>query len=353
MFMKVKEWLRCDWEYCKNNVLAVSVYIVLIIGIIMVIAYVINFFGNGISNNPSDWAFFGSYLGSITGLLAFAGVLYSINESKKQSKINEERTLFFKMIDLHQKKASSILKVKVVDVDQEVDIGSLIIEHTIIAIIYHYIAGNNINDISKDLKSREVLVNGIAETLGENSYEWSQVQLQMAIRFNITINAITIPKKISHADKDAFISHLNWAVDIISLKSDINFHSYCYNIINYTSNYLVRLYGNLFSSYINNMMVFFEFAQNSTKPKYYTQFYISQISTPELLLIFYYSLSKEGSLELINYSKETDLFKKFDIAYFVFFLARKEGITESKKIGLFIENLFKIFEQQAKYCNKI
>jgi hypothetical protein len=331
-------------DYTKNNVLKVSIIFILVVVVVMLFAYVIKFAANGTSDEPSDWAYFGSYLGSITGLLAFAGVLYSINESRKQSKQNEERSLFFKHIELHQKQVASVLQIKVADINSDVAIGDIIIEHTIIAIIYDYIISNKIDDIKDELIFYDELVKGISETLSKESEQLSLLQLQMAIRFYVHIKSIKIPKKILQSDKNTFVSYLDWAVEIMSKKSNKEFYSYSFKIINYTANSLLRIYGHIFSAYISNILNIMEFAHSSTNPKYYSQFFISQITTPELVLILYYSVSKEGSNELINYLKETNLLMKFDLAYFVFFSARIEGITEPNKIKLFIEKLFEIYK---------
>lgn len=70
----------------------------------MVVFYIRQFYNNGLSESTTDWANFGSYFGSITGLLAFAGVLYSASlsenraiKAEKKSKIREDRDQFFKL----------------------------------------------------------------------------------------------------------------------------------------------------------------------------------------------------------------------------------------------------------------
>lgn len=65
-------------------------------------------FNNGISQNSDDWSNFGCYMGSVTGLLAFAGVLYSIQLSNKIHTEDSERDTFFKLLDLHTNKMSSV-----------------------------------------------------------------------------------------------------------------------------------------------------------------------------------------------------------------------------------------------------
>lgn len=79
-----------------------------------------------------DWGSFGSYMGSITGLLAFAGVLYTVMETKKETKSakldadrreaeatkqavkREERDIFFKLLELHRDKVNFVAYTDIV-----------------------------------------------------------------------------------------------------------------------------------------------------------------------------------------------------------------------------------------------
>ncbi len=311
--------------------------------------YIFQFSHNGLSEYTTDWANFGAYFGSITGLLAFAGVLYSINESKKQTAENEERAIFFKMIDLYHNKLDTILKIEVKPGEPLVGIGDIIIEHTIIAIIYDHILDNDQAKIASELIEYNDVVKEIALTLGVNPDELNYEYLQAAIRFNVSIKMITVPRKLLKADNLLYLKYADWVTTILLRKENSEYYLYCFKIINFTSNYLIRLYGHLIGQYMRNIINVLEFSHNSNKSSYYGRFFMSQISSPELILIFYYALSKEGSLDFINYSREFELFQNFELAYLLFFLARKEGITEPDKTEKFIEEVLKIYEYKKKY----
>ena len=99
----------------QSKILLSLIVFIGIIACLMLLAYIINF-RYGFSDNSSDWGSFGSYMGSITGLLAFMGVLYSIhNANKKTDKLREEsqaqneRDLFFRLVDSHQKMMNSLI----------------------------------------------------------------------------------------------------------------------------------------------------------------------------------------------------------------------------------------------------
>ena len=69
--------------------------------LILILVYVYRFH-HGLSYNHNDFADFGSYLGSITGLLAFIGVLYTIKDSQINRQIDNERSTFYNLLGLYQ-----------------------------------------------------------------------------------------------------------------------------------------------------------------------------------------------------------------------------------------------------------
>lgn len=126
--------LRAKLERCFRNSTPLGVLIMslLFICIAMVIAYFCSV-SNDFSMSTDDWGNFGSYLGSVTGILAFVGVLYSIQLSEKSAdraevraqrafsdakkaeldsamKYSEdkERSIFFQLLDLHIDKSNSV-----------------------------------------------------------------------------------------------------------------------------------------------------------------------------------------------------------------------------------------------------
>ena len=105
--------------------LGVYFWIILILSLIvayMLWRYFCQFAGNGWSDNPMEWGAFGSYMGAITGLLAFVGVLASIRnankkaekaeknteELRKETQARDERDLFFRLIDEHRQTRDSL-----------------------------------------------------------------------------------------------------------------------------------------------------------------------------------------------------------------------------------------------------
>lgn len=118
-----EKWFIKVLNYIKRNVLIVSIVILLISAGIMILKYILQFSENGLSDNTSDWAHFGSYLGSITGLLAFVGVLYTASlsakkaeeekintlKAEKESIIRKESDILFRMLELLKDNYSNII----------------------------------------------------------------------------------------------------------------------------------------------------------------------------------------------------------------------------------------------------
>lgn len=105
-----------------RNVYSWIIRVLSLIAIYMLGRYFWQFAGNGWSDNPMEWGAFGSYMGAITGLLAFVGVLASIhNANKKAEKVEknteelrretqarDERDLFFRLMDEHRQTLDSL-----------------------------------------------------------------------------------------------------------------------------------------------------------------------------------------------------------------------------------------------------
>lgn len=85
------------------KILSISTISLLILLLFMLGGYIWTFH-NGLSENHQTWGEFGNFFGSITGLLAFIGVLYTIRQGKTQ----EERNIFFQLLNMFQNKVNEI-----------------------------------------------------------------------------------------------------------------------------------------------------------------------------------------------------------------------------------------------------
>lgn len=91
----------------KCSLFSLIFRVCLLTGVIMIVVYFVKFHGS-LSGNPQDWSAFGCYFGGIAGLIAFAGVLLSLDKSEKNQKDNSERSYFFELTTLHRAKFEGV-----------------------------------------------------------------------------------------------------------------------------------------------------------------------------------------------------------------------------------------------------
>ncbi|MCQ4875678.1 hypothetical protein [Butyricimonas paravirosa] len=99
---KVSEHKKHQKKYSKIELFILFALITIILAFLMLCLYFFHFSG-GFSENQNDWANFGAYMSPIVSLIAFAGVLISINKSEKNTRLQEERDLFFRFLDTRLK----------------------------------------------------------------------------------------------------------------------------------------------------------------------------------------------------------------------------------------------------------
>lgn len=93
-------------------------YIYCIIAMIPILAYILNFMGHKISNDPEKWAFFGDYIGGVYSVVLTCILTYLMYQLNKKDERNKEKKIFAKSL-LHTvnefNKSSSNLDVSKVD----------------------------------------------------------------------------------------------------------------------------------------------------------------------------------------------------------------------------------------------
>jgi len=119
--MSTKDYFKWDKLSFINGLMLLIMSITLVVIICMMVKY-FQTFDEGFSTEHTRWGEFGNFFGSITGLLAFLGVLYTARQSEirankantraESAEIqilkNDQRGLFFQMISLYQKQVQTI-----------------------------------------------------------------------------------------------------------------------------------------------------------------------------------------------------------------------------------------------------
>jgi hypothetical protein len=81
--------------------------ILIIAGLIPIVLY-FWVFHSGLAQNHTSWGEFGSFLSPIISILAFAGLLYSVELTKNQFQRQSEDSTFFSLINLHVNKVNQM-----------------------------------------------------------------------------------------------------------------------------------------------------------------------------------------------------------------------------------------------------
>lgn len=95
----------------KKSFIKIAIAILTLAGVIPVVLY-FSIFHNGITQIHSKWAEFGSFFSPIVGVLAFVGLLYSIEITKEQFKRQSEESGFFSLLNLHINRVNQINDIK-------------------------------------------------------------------------------------------------------------------------------------------------------------------------------------------------------------------------------------------------
>lgn len=91
----------------RSAIFKVAMAILIIGGLVPILLY-FWVFHSGLAETHASWAEFGSFLSPIISILAFAGLLYSIELTKDQFQRQSEESSFFNLINLHVNKVNEI-----------------------------------------------------------------------------------------------------------------------------------------------------------------------------------------------------------------------------------------------------
>ena len=174
--------------------------------VLMLIAYFTHFNGK-FADRSVDWANFGSYFGSITGLMAFLAVLFTAIQSEKRANKaerktllaeieakevarllkqetdrreakateeavrREERDLFFRLLELHQEKLNSVVYEEKKNTKSEIDKhNDLIAIEKYSNILNNLLADYTINDSIRKISFAYLNIVGVTQS-NQSYYE--------------------------------------------------------------------------------------------------------------------------------------------------------------------------------------
>lgn len=371
----------------KSNQSSKKSYVLEIIGgvlsticIFMLISYFFEFH-DGFSNDYNKWGAFGSYFGSITGLLAFLGVLYSLilsnratEEAKKESQIKEgiakketirreERDLFFKLLELDRDLFNN---VKFVECFKEVghkkeniyggieafekfriQLNNTLIEY----IIYDYMFKMSTDKLKDILKSENQYYDSILNIKSD-----TLTKLKSFERFNNGSDSYLIEKKKLFAELlKQDISSIFSNNEIKPNYSDEQLYKFDsefnpiqnlssnerYIALKYVGDILNEVYGHILEQYIRNTYYILNTCNDFSEEKkgYYFKLYRAQLSRSEAIVVFIGALSSKSKTNFVKLLKSSEF---LDVIHYkdLYLLNNEAGEGNEKS---FINSMFDEF----------
>lgn len=290
----------------RSNWLIVAIIVLLVICVAMLVFYFYNV-TNHFSTDSNDWGNFGGYLGSITGILAFAGVLYSIQRSNKVHTEDSERNVFFQLLELHTKKTNSIMCNEMI-ISSSPTLGfEAFKEYTNIAngnlnyyLLCDYLLGmeitrNNISGIDDQVKRMISYINSNIEIKlnEETTYED-----YLGMR-----NTILNKKKWKIVNKSApNNSYLDYFIEQLNINEK-------YQEFRYIGELLYKYYGHILGHYFRNMFYVMDTISKFSDQKNYKEIFRAQLSRYELVIALFNAVGSHSSTRMVELLEKFDIFK--------------------------------------------
>lgn len=342
----------------KDLVFIYAIFIISIICVIMLILYRKEF-GMSLSPDSDDWGNFGTYLGSITGLLAFLGVLYTIRQSKEQAESSEERGVFFKMLELYQKKADSIIYKDVTGVKAVRNIISNLNDDIAIYIVCNEILTNDNFKLSENKDYFDLQLD-IAKCLDLNSgfdlnsiggyEELTYIQknsivelMKQSIDLNFRLNIIIEPKNFIK-NKTLYYEYANEL--LIRESSNGSVLIYIYKIMKDIADNVYKQNEQYLGQYFRNIINLLDMTSNFKDREKYSEIFRAQFSKSEIALLLYYAVSNKSNDTIVDLLIDNEMFKDIDPGDVYFY--HYWHIFNASEINVFIKELLNTYKLDLK-----
>lgn len=299
----------------KELLLRLLITIFILIGLTSIGLYLISFRG-GFSEIHSRWAEFGSFIGGvlspIVSVLAFIGLFYNLELTKKQFKKENSDSTFFKMIDLHLKKVDSISYL--------INNNEITSFH---AFKYYVEKYNKQFDLIYTRKARHAICEN-CEKLSTNAHMflWSKFYKYFKGEKHYTSDYTKLfdffkgrsetdnyenLKVIIGTEKDISEKDYN---ELVSIGFSVNYNSSSkdrVSTVQLVHSYFYQEFGHILGHYFRNIHYMLEFIDKSEDSERYSKIFRAQLSRYELALIYYNALSSMSS------KRTVELLVKFDM----------------------------------------
>ncbi len=343
-------------ENRKDTIFSAALVGATIVALILIGIYLYKFHC-GISNSHQTFSEFGSYFSSITGLLAFIGVLYSIIQSNKRAEKNEkelkkrdERSLFFKYLEIYQRQVDTLNFSENKGVDAFKKCGEKANEYLALYLSLDYLLSIDINKTLLDTETPYDTVSTLIEMCQEiteefrdpiliseketKAEEYCKNNIQKIIEGQYKVKNINL---INSAQKLTTI-----ILPQLTLNKIVEAMKYVGNLI-YSENgyYLGQYFRTVYYLLEMNSGLLIHKKVRTKEQEKYCKIFRAQLSSYELLLIFYNSFSDKSNAFAQYYIKENQLFNNLNPNDVIVY-----STNTQKDFLLFIEELLEIHKSQ-------
>lgn len=307
---------------------------------------------------------FGSFFAGITGLLAFWGVLYSLNVSEKRAdkvekdsrdRYNEdsERNIFFQLLELHTNKVNAIEfngKRGAEAFKEFVDIAN---KNLNLLFMGNAVMKNCINinkDSVVDIYNDKRELFDLMKTVYKVYYNGRFCAFPLD-NDNIDTALQHIKNMLQDVRNKKLVSNISGRYDDYLIKPYLKqtINEYNENKYGYTklvADFIYKEYGHILGHYFRNMYYVMDTINNFSDKKNYRELFRAQLSRYELTLGIFNAVGSNSSTKMVQLLEEFDIFKDVYPNDLTLLQAATDGLN-SQDIIRSILNDYKSSQQNA------
>lgn len=378
------------------------IWIVIIVCVIIVMLYYYFNQFRELSTNPSDWGAFGSYMGAITGLLAFAGVLFSVRSANRKAEAAEkkaeqvrkeaqedserlraeakaeaekqrmeaekkdERDLFFKLMESHQKTMEGLVAKNIFN--EEMITGTLAFDtyvmqidndtHTLLLLLPigeyktygDWVEGTNMikhdRNVFIDLRNSFMDAAYATRLDDDPNYKISDLKLYFYIRgcLALAFQENNLRPIYKYVKREETPSYRQYPKLFYQTKNELE----KYTIFKIVARCLYKSCGSLLSYHFNNISYITKMLDSFKYDKdFYMDYWKSKLSSNECIIFFFYLLSDKVDIGIIDLVLKYNLLENMVFSD-MFLLEKGESL---KKLAIDSLKKFKANTKEAILVN--
>lgn len=309
-------------------------------------------FWGSLSDIPADWDAFGSYFGSITGLLAFVGVLVTFYLSEKRNRdryaATSERDVFFRLLDLYLNQRKAIESVTIKDtIDTSEDgfekLSNIASDCFFLHVIYGYIKDRDdfelINQISNDALYGKKSILLLFEKF--NVKKTAELKSALFCEANVSGNA-GLEESFRKVNENCRRQKIKKMRDelcdndenrgLVTYLGTMILKSLCqngnilliYSNANFAGDFLYEDFKHNLGQYFRTIYYLLEVVEQFKDAELYLRIFRAQLSTNELSLLLYNAASSQATDKTIDLFVKHAIFNNIAVGHPIMAVKNKE-----------------------------